>query len=104
MSEQILWLQDVQNGHWAALGTALRAGLPVPAGFVVLPDSPEKAIRHAYEELKVHEYTHYLAVRSPSHALIDVIGADQLIHTLRRLWLELPGAEVLVQAMVNSTW
>src|SRR5262245_1601027 len=104
MSEQILWLRDVQSGHWSALGTALRAGLPVPGGFVASPDTPEKAIRQGYEDLKLHEFTHYVAVRSPSHALLDVIGADQLIHTLRRLRLELPGAEVLVQAMVNSAW
>jgi hypothetical protein len=104
MSEQILWLKDVQSGHWLALGAALRAGLPVPSGFLALHDTPEKAIRRAYEDLKLNEYTHYLAVRSPSHALIDVIGTDQIIHTLRRLWMELPGAEVLVQAMVNSTW
>src|SRR5471030_916750 len=26
------------------------------------------------------------------------------MHTLRRLWLELPDAEILIQTMVNSAW
>jgi hypothetical protein len=98
------WLNSVDSGPWAALAQAMRDGLPVPAGFVVTPESPEKQIRAAYDEMKMREHTHFLAVRGPSHALIDIIGPDALIHALRRFWKEDPGAEILVQCMVNGSW
>ena len=104
MSEQINWLQDVQKGHWAPLAAALRKGLPVPAGYVVDRTVYEKPIRRAYEEMKMREFTHFVAVRGPSHAVIEVIGTDPLIHTLRRFWAETPDAEILIQRMVNSDW
>lgn len=79
-------------------------GLPVPAGFFVWQDTPEAEIRAAYEELKVREKTHFVAVRGSSHAVLNVIGPDPLIHTLRRMWAESPDAPVLVQRMVHSSW
>ena len=82
----------------------MKKGAPVPAGYVVLPSTPEQAIRAAYEDLKIRERTHFLAVRGPSHAVLNVIGPDPLIHTLRRLWAESADAPVLVQRMVHSMW
>ena len=104
MSEQINWLQDVQQGHWAGLAAASRKGLPVPAGYVVDRTVYEKPIRRAYDEMKLREFTHFVAVRGPAHAVIEVIGTDPLIHTLRRFWAETPEAEILIQRMVNSAW
>lgn len=91
MDERLKWLSDA-------------AGLPVPAGFVVSHHTPENDIRAAYEELKTREKTHFVAVRGPSHAVLNVIGPDQLIHTLRRLWAESAGAPLLVQRMIHSMW
>lgn len=82
----------------------MRDGLPVPNGFVVFPRTAEKDIRSAYEELKIREKTHFIAVRGPSHAVLNVIGPDPLIHMLRRLWRESPEAPILVQRMIHSTW
>jgi hypothetical protein len=82
----------------------MTAGLPVPNGFIVSPLNPEDDIRAAYDELKVREKTHFLAVRGPSHAVLNVIGADQLIHTLRRLWPQSPDPVVLVQRMLPALW
>ena len=82
----------------------MRAGLPVPGGFVIAPRADEKAIRGAYDDLKIREHTHYVAVRSSSESLIDVIGNDHLIHTLHRFRAEAPDAEVLIQRMVNAAW
>ena len=79
-------------------------GLPVPAGFFVWPETPEAEIRAAYEELKGREKTHFVAVRGSSHAVLNVIGPDPLIHTLRRMWAESPDAPVLVQRMIHSIW
>jgi hypothetical protein len=79
-------------------------GLPVPAGFFVWQETPEAEIRLAYEELKVREKTHFVAVRGSSHAVLNVIGPDTLIHTLRRMWSESPDAPVLVQRMIHSIW
>jgi hypothetical protein len=97
-------LRDTTIGPWAALGEALRRGLPVPTGFVVEPADPEQATRAAYEELKRLERTHFVAVRGPSHALLDVLGNDAVIHALRRLWSEAPDAAILIQRMVNAQW
>ena len=82
----------------------MRSGLCVPAGYIVFPSTPEIDIRAAYEELKVQEKTHFLAVRSSSRTVLNVIGPDPLIHTLRRLWTESPDSPVLVQRMVHAMW
>jgi hypothetical protein len=82
----------------------MRAGLPVPAGFTVCPATAEEDIRAAYEDLKIRERTHFLAVRAPSHPVLNVIGPDALIHTLRRLWMESPDSAVLVQRMIPAMW
>jgi hypothetical protein len=82
----------------------MRRGLPVPAGYVVLRSTPEEQIRAAYEEIKIREKTHFLAVRGASHAVLNVIGPDALVHTLRRLWAETPDSSLLVQRMVHATW
>jgi hypothetical protein len=86
------------------LAAAMAAGLPVPDGFVVGPHTSESSIRSGYDELKLRTYTHYLAVRTPVHALLDVIGNDALVHSIRRLRTDAPEAETLVQAMVNGLW
>ena len=82
----------------------MRAGLPVPAGFIVFTTTAEEEIRAAYEELKVRERTHFLAVRGVSHPVLNVIGSDALIHTLRRLRMESPDSAVLVQRMIPAMW
>ncbi|HEY2382291.1 MAG TPA: hypothetical protein VGK48_14025 [Terriglobia bacterium] len=79
-------------------------GLPVPPGFIVYRSTPEANVRSAYEELKIREKTHFVAVRGPTHAVLNVIGPDPLVHTLRRLCSESPDAPVLVQRMVHSMW
>lgn len=66
--------------------------------------TPETDVRAAYEQLKIREKTHFVAVRGPTHAVLNVIGPDALIHTLRRLWSETPNAPILVQRMVHSMW
>src|SRR5712691_10494107 len=107
MDEPLKWLPDAPCGDaapWHALGCALRAGLPVPAGYIVVPSIPEEAIRAAYGELKIREKTHFLAVRGASHAVLNVIGPDPLIHTLRRLWTESPDSSVLIPRMIHAMW
>ena len=104
MDESLKWLPNTDGSLWAALGDAMRAGLPVAAGFIVCPATAEEEIRAAYEELKIRERTHFLAVRGASHPVLNVIGPDALIHTLRRLWMESPGSAVLVQRMISAMW
>jgi len=104
MTGQILSLRDIFNGPWAGLGTALREGLPVPRGFVVPPGAKESDIREAYDDLKILEHTHYVAVRAPARVEIEVIGNDQVIYSLRRIRDEFADADVLVQSMVNAGW
>ena len=104
MDESPKWLPHIDSTPWAALGDAMRAGLPVPAGFIVNPATAEEEIRAAYEALKIRERTHFLAVRGASHPVLNVIGPDALIHTLRRLWMESPGSAVLVQRMIPAMW
>src|SRR5437773_1417229 len=84
MDEWLMWLPDADNTVWAALGNALRAGLPVPAGFVVYRTTPEEQVRAAYEKLKLRERTHFVAVRGASHPILNVIDPDRLVHTVRR--------------------
>lgn len=104
MNLSLKWLKDVTDGPWSALAEAARDGLPVPLGFVVSPPEAEDNVRRAYEEIVLREHTHFVAVRGPSHALLDVIGPDRLIHSMRRLWAESPNGPLLVQRMVNSNW
>ena len=104
MGEPLIWLPDAENMVWAALGTAMRTGLPVPHGFIVFRLTAEGQIRSAYEELKLRERTHFVAVRGTSHPILNVIGPDHLIHTLRRLWMESPDAPLLIQRMIHSMW
>lgn len=82
----------------------MRNGLPVPAGFSVLPATAEEEIRAAYEALKLRERTHFLAVRGVSHPVLNVIGPDQLVHTVRRLWTESSDLPLLIQRMIHSLW
>ena len=104
MNQSLSWLPNGDGTPWKALEDAMRSGLPVPAGYIVFPSTPEVAIRAAYEEMKVREKTHFLAVRSSSHVLLNVIGPDPLIHALRRLWAESPDSPILVQRMVHAMW
>ena len=89
MAEPLKWLTD---------------GPPVPDGFLIFPGTAEPDIRAAYEELKIREKTHFVAVRGSSHAVLNVIGPDQLVHTLRRFWVESPDSPLLVQRMVHAMW
>src|SRR5262249_60057300 len=104
MDGLLKWLPHVDGTPWQALGKAMRAGVPVPNGFIVLPSAPEEIIRAAYEELKVSEKTHFVAVRGPSHATLNVIGSDALMHAIRRLCAESADAPVLLQRMVHAMW
>ena len=104
MNQPLKWLPDAAGTPWAALADARRNGLPAPNGYIVFPATAEMDIRNAYEELKVREKTHFLAVRGPSHAVLNVIGPDPLIHTLRRLWTESPDAPIFVQRMIHAIW
>jgi hypothetical protein len=104
MLQSLKWLPEADGTPWEKLGNALRAGLPVPRGFIAFPTSAEIDIRSAYESLAVQQKTHFLAVRGPSHGVLNVIGPDQLIHTVRRLAAETPGAPLLVQRMVHAMW
>src|SRR5262249_5209541 len=89
---------------WQGIRLAMQNGLPVPAGFIVFRSALEDEVRAAYEQLKTREKTHFVAVRGPTHAVLNVIGADQLVHTLRRFWPESSEAPVLVQRMIPSMW
>jgi hypothetical protein len=89
MTEPLKWLTD---------------GPPVPDGFLVFARTAEADIRTAYEELKIRTKTHFVAVRGPTHAVLNVIGPDQLIHTLRRFWAESPDSPLLIQRMVHAMW
>src|SRR5215467_15423585 len=104
MDGPLKWLPDADDTTWKSLGDELRAGLPVPAGFVVCRSTPEYEARAAYEQLKLREKTHFVAVRGSTHAVLNVIGPDALVHTLRRLWLETSDAPILVQRMIHSMW
>jgi hypothetical protein len=104
MTERIRWLPDAGGTPWELLGKALLEGLPVPAGYIVWRSTPEELVRAAYTELQLREFTHYLAVRGSSHAMLNVIGPDALVHATRRLWVESPDAPVLIQRMVHSMW
>src|ERR1041384_1278832 len=104
MDESLQWLPAADGTIWAPLGSAMRDGLSGPGGLVITPSAPEGDVRAAYEELKIRDKTHLLAVRGSSHAVLNVIGPDALIHTIRRLWAESPNTPILVQRMVHSMW
>src|SRR5881628_1039907 len=104
MDQRVDWLPDAQGTAWVALGIAKQAGLPVPAGFIVFASTREERIRSTYEELKIREKTHFVALRGVSHAVLNVLGPDQVMHTLRRLWMEAPESPVLIQRMVPAIW
>ena len=104
MTGQIQWLPDIRNGRWARLAAALQSGLPVPAGFVVTEDCREGAIRDAYNDLTARAHTHYVAVRGPTHAVIEILGNDRVVHALRAMWTESAAAQILVQSMINAEW
>src|SRR5215471_8004310 len=95
------WLPDAEGTPWEPLAVAKRTGLPVAAAFIVSKCTSEEALRAAYEDLKVREKTHFVAVRGVSHAVLNVIGPDALIYALRRQWTESSDAEVLVQQMIH---
>src|SRR5262245_49409789 len=82
----------------------MNTGLPVATGYLVWKCTPEKTLREAYEELKVREKKHFVAVLGASHAVLNVIGPDTLVHTVRRLWTESPDAPVLIQRMIHAIW
>jgi hypothetical protein len=99
-----MWLPDAAGTPWEPLAAEMRAGQPVAAGYIVSRRTPEEELRAAYEDLKVREKTHFVAVRGASHAVLNVIGPDALVHTVRRLWAESPDAPVLIQRMVSAVW
>ena len=99
-----MWLATATDTPWKGLAEAIGRGLPVPEGFVVSFTVPETEIRAAYEDLKIRTRIHFVAVRGPSHSILNIIGPDQIIHTLRRFWAESPHAAVLVQRMVPAVW
>ena len=104
MHEPIQWLPESDASPWAALASATRSSLPVTNGFLIFPGTSEGDIRNSYDELTIREKTRFVAVRGSAHALLNVIGSDQLIHTARRLWTESPGVPLLVQRMVPAMW
>src|SRR5881398_2276921 len=104
MTQPLKWLPDGDGTPWEALSDAMHSALRVPAGYIVFPSTPEADIRAAYEDMKVREKTHFLAVRGASHAVLNVIGPDTLVHTQRRLWAESPAAPLLVQRMIHAVW
>jgi hypothetical protein len=82
----------------------MQAGAPVPDGFVVEPGMAENDVRTAYEELKMRQFTHFVAVRGPENAVLDVVGTDPVIYKLRGMRSEWPKAPILIQTMVNGNW
>ncbi len=80
------------------------AGLPVPGGFVASACAGEETIRAAYEEIKIREKTHFVAVRGATHSVPNVIGPDTLIHTVRRFWAESRHSPLLIQRTIHAMW
>jgi len=99
-----MWLATATDTPWKSLAEGIALGLPIPEGFVVTRQTSEDEIRSAYEKLKARTRIHFLAVRGPSHAVLNIIGPDALIHALRRFWAESPDAAILVQRMIPSVW
>src|SRR5947208_17066637 len=103
MDQPLDWLPGAEGTVWVALGIAKQAGLPVPAGFIVFASTREQRIRSTYEELKIREKTYFVALRGLSHAVLNVLGPDQVMHALRRLWTEAPESPWWVNAMVTAS-
>jgi hypothetical protein len=99
-----MWLATATDAPWKSLADGIQMGVPIPDGFLVCRQMPEDKIRAGYEELKGRTRIHFVAVRGPSHAVLNVIGGDALMHTLRRFWTESPNAAILVQQMVAAVW
>ena len=99
-----MWLATATDTPWKSLAEGIAMGLPIPEGFVVCRQMPEHEIRSVYEDLKARTRIHFLAVRGPSHAVLNVIGPDALMHSIRRFWAESPDAAILVQRMVPAAW
>jgi hypothetical protein len=104
MEDSVKWLPDAVGTVWEPLSVMMRNGLRVPAGYIVSGSTPEEHIRNAYEDMKIREKTHFVAVRGASHAVLNVIGPDALMHTFRRLSAESPEDVILVQRMVHAAW
>jgi hypothetical protein len=99
-----MWLATATDAPWKSLADGMQKGLPIPEGFLVCRQMPEDEIRAAYEELKGRTRIHFVAVRGPSHAVLNVLGRDALVQTLHRFWAESPNAAILVQQMVAAVW
>jgi hypothetical protein len=104
MDQPLKWLPEADQTVWTPLGNAMRNDLPVPAGFIVFQATAEEQIRAAYEQLKFHERTHFVAVRGTSHPVLNVIGPDQLVHTVGRLLTESSNSALLIQRMIHALW
>jgi hypothetical protein len=104
MDDGLKWLHDTNDTVWENLGSAMRAGLPVPYGFVISRCTPEETTRMAYEELKIRERVHFVAVRSARHSVTNVIGPDALTHAIRRFWAEAPDSPLLIQRMIHAIY
>jgi hypothetical protein len=98
------WLPDAGGTPWEKLGEAMRSGMPVPDGYIAGPCTPEHDVRAAYDRLITLRRTHFVAVRGSTHAVLNVIRPDPLVHTLRRLRAEVPDQHVLVQQMIAASW
>src|SRR5262249_5875087 len=64
----------------------------------------EEELRASYEDLKIREKTHFVAVRGASHAVLNVMSSDSLVHTVHRFSMESPETPVLIQRMIHSMW
>jgi hypothetical protein len=104
MDQSAKWLPDAAGTPWQAFGEAMRSGFPVPGGYIAGPCTPEDEVRAAYERFIVLYKTHFVAVRGTTHAMLNVIGPDPLVHALRRLRGEASDQPVLVQRMIAAIW
>ncbi len=104
MDDGLKWLPDTNEMAWEDLGSAMAAGLPVPRGFVISRCTPEETTRAAYEELRIRERVHFVAVRSATHSVTNIIGPDALVHATRRFWAETPDSPLLIQRMIHAIY
>jgi len=98
------WLPEAAGTPWEPLARAMSAGLPVACGYIVSRCAPEEELRASYEDLKIREKTHFVAVRGASHAVLNVMSSDSLVHTVHRFSMESPETPVLIQRMIHSMW
>src|SRR5438105_13306535 len=99
-----MWLATATDTPWKSLAEGIQMGLPIPEGFVVCPRMHEDEIRATYEELKARTHVQFVAVRGPSETVLNVIGPDAVIQTLRHFWTESPLAAILIQRMIPAVW